>query len=167
MPLSQFPKVPTCHMVHSALGRIRTQILRSGLLYWVPKKIRCEDARSDAAFGCAIGVVRAVCAALVSLAPEILHPIRLGRLGLVWWLSAQEDLGWVTLILGPFAYNSFLRGNVQTPCCVRGDGQVFVMSTAVLLRILGRLSGDYTWHRGEPPPPHSKAHPRRDFGFFN
>lgn len=71
-------QVPTCHMVHSALERIRTHILRSGFLHWVTKKSQCENARSDAAVVCAIGVVRAVYATLVSHAPDILHPIRHG-----------------------------------------------------------------------------------------
>lgn len=80
-------------MVHSALRRIRPESLRTGFLYWVPKEIRCEDARSAAVFVCAIGVVRAVRAALVPQAPEMLRPIRLGDWGLGGWLSAEQVLG--------------------------------------------------------------------------
>lgn len=65
-------------MVHPALERIRPQILRSGFLDWVTKNSQCENARSYAAVVCAIGVVRAVYATLVSHAPEVLHPIRRG-----------------------------------------------------------------------------------------
>lgn len=40
-----------------------------------------------------LAVVRAVCATLVSHAPDLLYPIRLGDWDREWWLSAQEDLG--------------------------------------------------------------------------